>query len=122
MPGAALSIQCPALPTDRLDRLDRSDRLASVCSSGKNLDKKALIDGFMACKCEEKLRFSVGEAVLAKVGPRLGGPDGYAPGKILKLWDNGNAYRIELQNAEKTNVWGPIDEDIFVKAAPAAVS
>ena len=34
----------------------------------------------------------------------------------MKLWDNGNAYRIELQDAAKTNVWGPIDEDAFVKA------
>ena len=83
---------------------------------GKNLDKKALLDGFMACKCEEALRFKIGDMVMAKVGKARGGPDGYAAGKILKLWDNGNAYRIELQDAAKTNVWGPIDEDAFVKA------
>ena len=89
---------------------------------GKNLDKKALIDGFMACKCEEKLRFAIGDMVWAKVGKARGTtPDGYAQGKIIKLWDNGNAYRIELQDAGKTNVWGPIDEDIFVKAGTPAV-
>lgn len=58
--------------------------------------------------------------VMARVGPSKGTtPDGYCPGVILKTWDQGNAYRIELQNGEKTNVWGPIDEDTFVKAPTA---
>jgi len=96
---------------------------------GKNLDKTALHDGFMACKCEEALRFKVGDAVMARVGKATAAKvpgsdaDGYAPGKVLKTWDDGNCYRIELQNAEKTNVWGPIDEDMFVKApAPVGVA
>ena len=82
-----------------------------------------LIDGFMACKCSDKLRFAVGDSVRAKVGKHpLVGPDGYVPGKIIKVWDDGNAYRIELQDDKKTNVWGPIDEDSFVKAASPELS
>jgi hypothetical protein len=79
---------------------------------GKNLDKTALIDGFMACKCSEELRFKVGDKVLARVGDSE-----YKSGIVIALWDDGNAYRIELQDDEKTNVWGPIDEDKFIKAA-----
>ena len=81
---------------------------------GKNLDKKKLEDGFLACKCTEELRFKVGDRVKAQVGR---GPDGFAEGIILKLWDEGNPYRIELQDADKTNVWGPVDRDHFVRAA-----
>ena len=40
--------------------------------------------------------------------------DGYCPGIVIKTWDQGNCYRIELQDGAKTNVWGPIDEDAFV--------
>ena len=29
-------------------------------------------------------------------------------GKILKCWDEGNPYRVEIQNEEKTNFWVPI--------------
>jgi G3E family GTPase len=82
---------------------------------GKDLEKQRLNDGFMACMCSEELRFAVGDVVKAKVGK--GDADGFFPGKILKCWDEGNPYRIELQDEGKTNVWGPVDEDIFIKAA-----
>lgn len=63
------------------------------------------------------MRFAVGDKVRARVGKR---PDldkeGFFPGVILKQWDQGNAYRIQLQDENKTNVWGPIDEDGFVRA------
>ena len=55
---------------------------------------------------------------MARVGPGKGGPDGYCAGTVIKEWDQGNCYRIELEDGKKTNVWGPIDEDMFVKAAP----
>ena len=86
---------------------------------GRDLDKKTLIDGFTQCKCSDVLRFAVGDMVLANVGAHPNaGADGYTPGKIIKQWDEGNAYRIELQDDAKTNVWGPVDEDTFVKAMP----
>merc|ERR1712054_319557 len=56
---------------------------------GRDLDKKALIDGFLACKCSDVLRFSVGDTVFANVGPEgspIADADGYALGKILKQW------------------------------------
>lgn len=82
---------------------------------GKNLDKKGLIDGFMDCKCSSETRFKVGDTVLAYAGK---GPDGFWPGTVIKLWDQGNPYRIELDDEKKTKVYGVIDEDPFVKAAP----
>merc|ERR1712141_699200 len=68
---------------------------------GRNLDKKALEDGFMACKAKENLRFKVGGRVLANRGQ-----EGFKKGKVLKHWDEGNAYRVEL--IDGTNVWAPI--------------
>merc|ERR1712151_1348308 len=65
---------------------------------GRNLDKAALAEGFMNCKVEGEPRFKVGDIVEANVGT-------WQRGKILKLWDEGNPYRIELQDEEKTNVW-----------------
>jgi len=88
---------------------------------GKDLDKKALLDGFMACQCSDQLRFKVGDEVMAKVGKSTAStPDGYCLGIVIKAWDSGNAYRIELADGKKTNVWGPIDEDNFVKSPAQA--
>ena len=75
---------------------------------GRNLNKE-LIDGVMACKVSGELRFKVGDKVMAHAGK------GWTPGIIIKLWDEGNPYRIELEDGEGTNVWGPMDDDMFVK-------
>lgn len=80
---------------------------------GRNLDKAALIDGFMSCKVEGEPRFKIGDEVEANVGT-------WKRGKILRLWDDGNPYRIELADAKKTNVWGPVDDDRFVRRAPSS--
>jgi len=77
---------------------------------GRNLDKQALIDGIMACKVPETLRFNVGDKVAAK---RQGG---YAPGVVVKQWEDGYPYLIQLEDAEGTQVYGPMDTDMFVKA------
>ena len=50
-----------------------------------------------------------------KVGKSKGGADGYHPGTVLRTWDEGNAYRIELEDGKRTNVWGPLDDDTIVK-------
>ena len=76
---------------------------------GRNLNRQELIDGVMACKVSGELRFKVGDKVLAHAGK------GWTPGIIIKLWDEGNPYRIELEDGEGTNVWGPMDDDMFVK-------
>lgn len=76
---------------------------------GKDLDHDALQKGLLECQAEE-LRFNVGDTVYANVGE-------FAEGRILKTWDQGNPYRVEIQNAEKSNVWVPIDNDDFVRAS-----
>ena len=55
------------------------------------------------------LRFKIGDRVYALVD------DGWQPGKILKVKDHGKPYRIELEDAEKTNVWAPVDDDEVIK-------
>lgn len=78
---------------------------------GKNLNREELLDGLKRCKAEETLRFKVGDPVEAVA---MGG---WTKGKIIKVWDDGNPYRIELADADRTNVWGPIDDVRFVRSA-----
>jgi hypothetical protein len=58
------------------------------------------------------LRFNVGDKVQAKVGK-------WVDGIVIMQWDEGNAYRIELEVCDKTNVWGPVDSDDYVRARPS---
>ena len=78
---------------------------------GRNLDHEALQAGLMECKAEE-LRFSVGDIVYTNIR------GGFAKAKILNCWDEGNPYRVELQNDERTNFWVPIDNDEFIRLPP----
>lgn len=73
---------------------------------GRNLDKKALEEGFMECKAEENLRFKVGQKVFANCGQ-------WKKGKVLKHWDEGNPYRVELLDG--TNIWAPMDKSAFIR-------
>lgn len=74
---------------------------------GRDLDHEALKQGLMDCQAEE-LRFNVGDTVYANIGA-------FTEGRILKTWDEGNPYRVEIQNDEKSNVWVPIDNDDYVR-------
>jgi len=76
---------------------------------GKNLDHEFYREGFKTCLQTVQLRFPVGTMVEANVGK-------FQFGKIIKQWDEGNAYRIELQDKNKTNVWAPIDIDAYVRS------
>ena len=76
---------------------------------GKDLDHDALQKGLLECQAEE-LRFNVGDTVYANIGE-------FAEGRILKTWDKGNPYRVEIKNDDKSNVWVPIDNDDFVRAS-----
>ena len=73
---------------------------------GRNLDHEELQQGLMDCKAEE-LRFNVGDPVYANIGE-------FTEGRILKCWDEGNPYRVEIQNSERSNVWVPIDSNDYV--------
>jgi len=76
---------------------------------GKNLDHEMLKSCFTACLVTNGLRFKVGDKVQANIGA-------YTNGTIKALWDDGNAYRIELDDDEKTNVYAPVDVDTYVRA------
>jgi len=79
---------------------------------GRNLNRQELMDGVNACRVENNpLRFKAGDPVLAQVGT-------WTPGHILLQWDDGNPYRILLDDGQGTMVWGPMDVDDFVKANP----
>jgi G3E family GTPase len=77
---------------------------------GRDLDKESLIEGFKECQVGGELRFKVGDKIEARVS------GGWTKGKIIKIWDDGRPYRIELEDGKKTNVWGPVDSDQFVRA------
>jgi G3E family GTPase len=77
---------------------------------GKHLDKDFLKMGFEACRVTDTLRFSLGTKVEANVGT-------WKEGKIIALWDEGNAYRIQLNDKQKSQIWAPIDIDAYVRAA-----
>ncbi len=82
---------------------------------GKNLNRADIEAKFKECVVDEnvKLRFSVGQECFANT------EDGWKPGKIVKLWDEGNAYRIKLKGGT-TCVWAPEDDDLFVRVAENA--
>jgi len=75
---------------------------------GRNLDKQSLIDGIMACKVPDQLRFKVGDKVSARV------QGGYTPGQIIELWDEMYPYVIQLDDGRQ--VYGPMHDDRYVKA------
>jgi len=88
---------------------DGEDRECRFVFIGRDLDHSELEAGLLECKAEE-LRFKVGDTVYANIGE-------FTKGKILKCWDQGNPYRVEIQNDERTNVWVPIDNDNYVLPA-----
>lgn len=93
-----------------IDWKDDETRESRFVFIGKNLDPKLYRDGFIACKEDAPLRFEVDQIVECNI-------DGaYKVGKILMHWDEGNAYRIEVQNVDKSNVWAPVDIDEYVRA------
>jgi len=79
---------------------------------GKNIKQKhgeRLHAQFLQCAAEDQLRFALGDMVEAR------GSKGWTAAKVVKVWDQGNPYRLQLQDKWKTNVWGPIDDDRFVR-------
>ena len=81
---------------------------------GKGLMEEEIRTAFYECECDEELRFKVGDTVSACVGdPDT--KDGWAKGTVIKTWDEGNPYRIEIHDEEKRNVWAPVDDNNFCK-------
>jgi len=72
---------------------------------GVDLKHEELREMFESCKAEP-LRFKVGTLVTANAG-------NWEKGKIIKLWDEGNPYRIRLNTGRE--VWCPNDNDNYIK-------
>lgn len=81
-------------------------RVSKFVFIGKNLDRQKLEEGFKGC-IAAPLRFAVGDKVEARV------KGGFRPGAVIKQWDQGNPYRIRLDNG--TEVFGPLDDDRVVR-------
>lgn len=89
---------------------ERECRFVFIGKNVKQNHADRLKQGFLSCEAEKNLRFAVGDNVQCRAA------GGWQKAKVVKVWDNGNPYRIEIQNERKTNVWGPMDDDRFVKA------
>jgi len=86
-------------------------RSSSFVFIGKNLDIEFLKAGFKACIVNQKeLRFALGAKVQANRGV-------WVPGTVIKQWDDGNAYRIKLDDGHNTECWAPLDIDAYVRLA-----
>jgi G3E family GTPase len=76
---------------------------------GRDLDKEALTAGFQRCKVAGELRFKIGQLVVANT------EEGWVPGKVVALWEEGNPYLIELENRYQDEEFAPMDSNDFVK-------
>jgi G3E family GTPase len=92
---------------DFMGKWNEEQRQSRFVFIGKNLDKDFLRKGFLLCVAQP-LRFPVGTVVLARTGDTE-----YEPGTVLKQWDEGNPYRIQLESGDE--VWAPDDSDDYVK-------
>jgi G3E family GTPase len=81
---------------------------------GRNLDKQELTDGIMACKVEGDLRFKIGDMVEVKDDN-----DMFQLCKVVKHWDEGWPYVVQMQDQWKTKLWAAADEDEFIRPKAA---
>merc|ERR550517_912656 len=83
------------------------ERKSVFCFIGRDLKKMGVKEGFESC-IAKPLRWAEGHEVEARVD------GGYTAGQVIKLWDQGNAYRVRLKDGME--VWAPIDEDVFIRS------
>lgn len=83
------------------------ERVSRFVFIGRNLNKAELEAAFLSTRAKE-LRFAVGNQVECHI------ESGWAKGKVIKRWDDGNPYRIRLTNG--TEIWAPIDDDACIRA------
>ena len=93
------------------DGEQRECRFVFIGKNMKQKYEKRLYDDLQELRAEEPLRFKVGDRVLANAGARLG----WTECKVLRLWDEGNPYRLEVQNRVKSNIWALTDNDDAVE-------
>jgi hypothetical protein len=80
---------------------------------GRNLDKEELTASFLDCTANLALRYSIGDKVYAR---RRRGSDlsAYDKGVIIALWDEGNPYRIRLDDGMECHC--PEDVDMLIRS------
>eukprot|EP00291_Cryptomonas_curvata_P008762 CAMPEP_0172179622 /NCGR_PEP_ID=MMETSP1050-20130122/16728_1 /TAXON_ID=233186 /ORGANISM="Cryptomonas curvata, Strain CCAP979/52" /LENGTH=297 /DNA_ID=CAMNT_0012852541 /DNA_START=1 /DNA_END=894 /DNA_ORIENTATION=- len=85
-------------------------RESRFCFIGKNLDRQQITEEFMACtvKDSDRLRFAVGDRVQCRAR------GGWLAGTVTKVWDEGNPYRVKLDQGDE--VWGPDDVSLYITA------
>lgn len=59
-------------------------------------------------KAAAELRFKIGDKVQANVGT-------FTDGEVIAIWDEGNPYRVKLDDGKETEVWAPQDNDMFIR-------
>ena len=72
---------------------------------GRNLPVERLEKEFKECEAKE-LRFDIGTRVLANVGT-------WKAGTVIRHWDDGNAYRVDVDGVG--NVWARFDDDDLIR-------
>jgi hypothetical protein len=86
---------------------DDEPRQGKFIFIGKHLDQEQITQGFLQCKAGA-LRFKVGDSVNVNL------EKGFTPGKVTRLWDDGNAYQVFVPS-QKIYVWAPEDTDVFIQ-------
>lgn len=92
-----------------------STRLSSVVTSttaritfrAGTISEHSLRSSFLQCIASEQLEYDVGRLVAVNVGE-------WALGRVIKHWDEGNAYRVRVFDGEGNDVWAPIDSKSFI--------
>jgi len=84
---------------------------------GRNLDKEELTKGVMACRVDDTpLRFNVGDTVIVTVPTPDGTPGGFQLATIIRTWDLGNPYVVQLNNTgEEFPIF--MDHDGLIRSA-----
>lgn len=80
---------------------------------GKHLDKEQLIQGFRNCHLD-KLRFQVGDKVMARIGDETEENGGWARGTVDTHWENDNPYAIDIPD-KGCRVYAPEDMEEWVR-------
>ena len=92
----------PAVPWGKSEK-----RTNKLCFIGKNLNREEIEKDVKDCLDAPDLRFKIGQDVYCNC-------DGWKKGKIIKTWDECNAYRVRLYE-DNVEVWAPVDWDMFIR-------
>jgi len=89
----------------------RECRFVFIGKNMKQVHGERLLKEFKGCEAESNLRFAIGDTIEARCD------GGWKKAKVLNHWENGNPYLLELLDAKQTQIWGPMDDDMFVRKA-----